>query len=74
MIVLDNQKALTNTFQTATFEAEENSRTFLQLAQKCNDFSRNSPKISRTFQDSKSRDNRHINIFMDVKEKKLPGY
>ena len=26
--VLDNQKALQNTFQTTTFNVEENSRTF----------------------------------------------
>ena len=29
--VLDNQKVLQNTFQTTTFNVEENSRTFLRL-------------------------------------------
>ena len=39
-IVLDNQKALKNTFQATTFKDEENSSTFQGLAQKFKDFSR----------------------------------
>ena len=37
--VLDNQKALKNTFQVTAFKAEENSRTFHGLLLKFKDFS-----------------------------------
>ena len=36
--MLDNQKAIKNTFQAPTFKVEENSRTFQGLAQKFKDF------------------------------------
>ena len=39
-IVLDNQKASKNSFQTTKLKVEENLRTFQGLAQKFNDFSR----------------------------------
>ena len=38
--MLDNQKAIKNTFQAPTFKGEEKSRTFQGLAQKFKDFSR----------------------------------
>ena len=38
--VLENQKALKNTFPATTFKLEENSRTFQGLAQNFKDFSR----------------------------------
>ena len=46
--MLDNQKAIKNTFQAPTFKVEENSRTFQGLAQKFKDFSW---KNRRTFHD-----------------------
>ena len=41
-IVLDNHKALRNTFPAITFKVEENSRTFQGLAMKFKNFSRKS--------------------------------
>ena len=38
--VLENQKALRNTFQATTFNVEENSRTFQGLSLKFKDYSR----------------------------------
>ena len=59
-IVLDNQKALKNTFQATTFNVDKNSSTFQGLAQKFKDFLRKNgiqgllkdfPYNSRTFQE-----------------------
>ena len=59
-MILDNQKASKNSFQSTTFKDEENSRTFQGLAQKFKDLSRKNgiqgifkvfPYNSRTFQD-----------------------
>ena len=59
-MILDNQKASKNSFQSTTFKDEENSRTFQGLAQKFKDLSRkngiqglfkNFPKIQGLFKD-----------------------
>ena len=47
-IVVENQKALKNSFQAISFKAEENSRTF-QGKMEFKDFSRTSPKIQGLF-------------------------
>ena len=39
-MIFDNPKSMKNTFQATTFKVEENSTTFLGLAQKFKDFSR----------------------------------
>ena len=49
-IVVENQKALKNSFQAISFKAEENSRTF-QGKMEFKDFSRTSPKIHGLFKD-----------------------
>ena len=48
-MILDNQKASKNSFQSTTFKDEENSRTFQGLAQKFKEFLRTSSKIQGLF-------------------------
>ena len=52
-MIFDNPKSMKNTFQATTFKVEENSTTFLGLAQKFKDFSRKNgiQGLSLKFQD-----------------------